>query len=221
MPFPKLIALALMALSGGLIWQRNVATDALALTGAKIYLSPDAEAIPDGVIIIRAGKIVSVGARGKTAVPPGVTALDCAGMVIVAGYQNSHVHFTEDKWNGAARLPAGRLSNQLLAMFSIYGFTTVVDTGSAYENTNALRARIDSGEVIGPRIIATVTTLFPPDGLPIYLQELQKAGGFVPDQPATPEAAAAIVRRSHGQPKDILKLFTGSLVTYENVKPMP
>jgi imidazolonepropionase-like amidohydrolase len=217
----RIISLALMALFGQPDSQRAVATDALALTGAKIYLSPDAEAISDGVIVIRDGKIVSVGPRVKMAVPAGVKALDCAGMVIVAGYQNSHVHFTEDKWNGAAQLSAARLSAQLLAMFSIYGFTTVVDTGSTYENTNALRARIESGEVVGPRIIATVTTLFPPDGLPIYLQELRKATGWVPDEPATPEAAAAVVRRSPGKPQDILKLFTGSLVTYDNVKPMP
>jgi imidazolonepropionase-like amidohydrolase len=224
MAFFKLMSLflmALMALSSGLVGQRDVASDALVLIGAKIYTNPNAEAIPDGVVVLRAGKIVAVGPRGNTAVAAGANALDCAGMVIVAGYQNSHVHFTEERWNGAAKLSAARLSNQLLAMFSIYGFTTVVDTGSAYENTNALRSRVDSGEVIGPRIIATVTTLFPPDGLPIYLQELQKAGGFVPDQPATPEAAAAIVRRNTGRPQDILKLFTGSLVTYENVKPMP
>jgi hypothetical protein len=130
-------------------------------------------------------------------------------MVIVAGYQNSHVHFTEDKWSGAAKLPAGRLSNQLLAMFSIYGFTTVVDTGSAYENTNALRARIDSGEVIGPRIIASVTTLFPPDGLPFISRSCKRPAVFVPDQPATPEAAAAFVRRSPGQPKDIPQALHG------------
>src|SRR6476660_232540 len=122
MAFFKLMSLSLMALmafmalSGELAWQRDVASDSLALTGGKVYTDPNASAIPDGVVVLRAGKIVAVGPSGKTAVPAGVNALDCAGMVIVAGYQNSHVHFTEDKWNGAAKLPAGRLSNQLLAM---------------------------------------------------------------------------------------------------------
>jgi imidazolonepropionase-like amidohydrolase len=44
---------------------------------------------------------------------------------------------------------------------------------------------------------------------------------WTPDQPETPDAAVSIVHRGGGEGQDILKLFTGSLVTYENIKPMP
>ena len=41
-------------------------------------------------------------------------------------------------------------------------------------------------------------------------------------KPATPEEAVAIIRRNkNAKSKDILKLFTGSIVTYEATKPMP
>lgn len=197
------------------------ASPALVLKGAKIYPSPEAEVIANGVMILRNGKIESVGKLGSVKIPGDATINDCTGMVVTAGFQNSHVHFIEPKWNHAGTQPADRLSAQLITMFTIYGFTTVVDTGSMFGNTSKLRARIESGEVIGPRIITPVAMLFPPNGLPIYLHGFKNATGWAPDEPATPEEAVAIIRRNkNAESKDILKLFTGSIVTYEATKPM-
>jgi imidazolonepropionase-like amidohydrolase len=194
---------------------------ALALKGAKIYTSSDAPPISNGTVVVRNAKIVAVGDSSSTAVPRGAHLIDCTGMIVAAGFQNSHVHFTEPRWDNAGTQPAARLSTQLTGMFTMYGFTTVVDTGSLTANTNKLRVRVETGEAAGPRIIMPVTSLFPPDGLPIYLQEFRRITGWVPDAPALPEAAVAAVQRNKGEPKDILKLFTGSLVTYQKVKPMP
>jgi imidazolonepropionase-like amidohydrolase len=194
---------------------------ALVLKGAKIYTSPDTGPIANGTVVVRNGRIAAVGESKSTPIPRGAHTIDCAGMVVTAGFQNSHAHFTEPRWDNAGAQPAARLSTQLIAMFTMYGFTTVVDTGSVTANTGKLRTRVEAGEVAGPRILTPVAALFPPDGLPIYLQEFRKITGWVPDEPATAEAAVAAVRRNAGEPKDILKLFTGSLVTYEKVKPMP
>ena len=191
----------------------------LVLSGAKVYPSPDADPIANGVVVVRNEKIAAVGKNGKVHFPRSAKVLDCTGMVVTAGFQNSHVHFTEPKWSNAGNQPAARLSAQVTAMFTLYGFTTVVDTGSILQNTKKLRARIESGEVAGPRVIATKASLFPPDGVPIYLRDLLSS--WTPDQPATPDAAVSIVRRNEGESQDILKLFTGSLITYENIKPMP
>lgn len=60
----------------------------------------------------------------------------------MAGFQNSHVHFTEPKWEDAATLPASRLSADLARMLTRCGFATVVDTDSLLDNTLALRKRI-------------------------------------------------------------------------------
>jgi imidazolonepropionase-like amidohydrolase len=194
-------------------------TETLVVSGAKIYPSPDTAPITNGVVVMRSGKIAAVGNRGGVSLARTARIVDCAGMVVTAGFQNSHVHFTEAKWNNAGTVPAARLTAQLTAMFNLYGFTAVVDTGSIVNNTRKLRARIESGEVSGPRIVATQASLFPPDGVPIYLRDLLSS--WTPDQPATPEAAISIVRRDGEGSQDILKLFTGSLVTYENIKPMP
>lgn len=192
------------------------------LAGARIYPSQETPAILNGVVVVRGGKIAAVGERGDVAIPHAAKILDCTGLVTTAGFQNSQVHFTESKWNNAGTQPAPRLSAQLVTMFAIYGFTIVVDTGSILENTTKLRSSLESGEVAGPRIITPVASLFPPDGLPIYLRKFRELFPFwTPHEPATPEAAVNIVRPNVGESQDILELFIGSFVTYENIKPMP
>lgn len=195
--------------------------DTLVLLGGKVYPSPESPAIENGVVIVHGGKISAVGERRHVTVPQDADVLDCAGKIVAAGFQNSHVHFSEAKWNNAGTQPAARLSTQLTSMFAVYGFTTVVDTGSDFENTSRLRTRIESGEVAGPRVILPVTSLFPPNGLPYYLEGLKEASpSWEPAEPETPDAAIKFVQRNPGQKQDIVKLFTGSILA-NGVKPMP
>src|SRR5262245_37939602 len=93
----------------------------LAIVGAKIYPSPAEKPIENGVVLIRAGKIVAVGEQGKIAVPRNAAKIDGAGMTLTAGFWNSHVHFTELKWEKAATLPAAQLTTQLQEMLTRYG----------------------------------------------------------------------------------------------------
>jgi imidazolonepropionase-like amidohydrolase len=197
-------------------------TDALALVGGRIFTSPTAEAIDDGVIIIRNGKIAEVGPRRSVNITGGSTTINCSGKVITAGFQNSHVHFMEEKWNGAERQPASKLSEQLNAMLLRYGFTTVVDTGSLLPNTIALRRRIEAHDVVGPRILTAGVPLYPPNGIPYYVKD-----GAPPDlikllpQPSTPAEAIGFVRQNLTGGADIVKLFTGSWINKTTVMTMP
>jgi imidazolonepropionase-like amidohydrolase len=134
---------------------------ALALVGGTIYASPTEQPIRNGVILIDAGKIVTVGSRASVRVPRGIQIIDCSGLTITAGFWNSHVHFLQRKWTDAATLPASELSLQLQAMLTQYGFTSVFDTWSMWENTRRLRDRVQSGEIAGPRIRSTGEAMFP------------------------------------------------------------
>src|SRR5215471_11194761 len=67
----------------------------LALKGAKIYTSPDVAPIANGTVVVGNNRIVAVGESSSTPVPRGAYTIDCTGMVVTAGFQNSHVHFTE------------------------------------------------------------------------------------------------------------------------------
>jgi imidazolonepropionase-like amidohydrolase len=136
----------------------------LALIGGTIYVSPNDAPIQDGVILIRDGKIDAVGRRAAVQIPQGFQALDCSRLTITAGFWNSHVHFMERQWAGAADIPAAELSGQLQAMLTRYGVTSAFDTGSMWENTRRLRDRIESGEIPGPRIRSTGEILVPKGG---------------------------------------------------------
>ena len=61
----------------------------------------------------------------------------------------------------AAAIPASELGRQLQDMFTRYGFTSVFDLSSLWENTRQLRGRVESAEVPGPRICSTGEGLVP------------------------------------------------------------
>ncbi len=138
----------------------------IALVGGLVYADPAQEPMPDGVVLVRGGTIVEVGHRGSVRLPPGVEVVDCSGGAIAAGFWNSHVHFMERKWADVAGIPAAELDAQIEDMLTRYGFTSVFDTGSMWENTRRLRDRIEAGEIAGPRIRSTGEIIVPKGGKP-------------------------------------------------------
>src|SRR5713226_48297 len=137
-----------------------------ALVGGTIYVSPTEEPLRDGVVLIQGGRIAAVGSRAFVQLPQTVATRDCSGFTITPGFWNSHVHFFERKWANAATIPVPELTGQLQDMLTRYGFTSVFDLGSMWENTRRLRDRIDSGEVQGPRIRSTGEGLIPSGAAP-------------------------------------------------------
>jgi imidazolonepropionase-like amidohydrolase len=191
--------LSFLALSPG-------AAEAQALTfkGCSVYVSPEAAPIFDAVIVTSAGVIAAVGRASEVQIPPDVRVIDCAGKTVVAGFWNSHVHFTEAPWRGAANAPAEPLTAHMQTMLTRWGFTTVWDLGSNPADLLPLRQRINAGEVPGPNILFA-GSIFPKDGHPIYLPaEMQ-----LPEA-ATPERAAQLARTYAQMGLDGVKLFTGS-----------
>ncbi len=51
--------------------------------------------IEDGVLVVRGGKIVAVGSRASTTIPPGATVVDVTGKVLMPGLVDSHSHIGE------------------------------------------------------------------------------------------------------------------------------
>jgi imidazolonepropionase-like amidohydrolase len=191
----------------------------LAITSAAVYSAPDAPAQSNVTVLIRDGVIAEVGTHPR--VPKNIRVISCRGCVVLAGFWNAHVHFTEPKWIGAANQPAAKLARQMSEMLTQSGFTTVVDTGSDGENTVALRRRIESGEVVGPRILTAGIPLFPAHALPYYLADLPAELKAKMAQPETAADAAAMVDKNRAAGSDLVKLFTGSIVAPDRIVPMP
>ena len=210
----RAIVLALFLLGLGAVGR---AQD-LAITRATVYSAPDSPARKDVTVVIRHGVIEGVGEHLR--IPTDIETISCQACVVVAGFWNAHVHFMEPKWSEAASQPADKLARQISEMLTHSGFTTVVDTGSDGENTIALRRRVDSGEVLGPRIITAGIPIFPAHALPYYLAELPAELKAKMGQPETAADAVTIVDKNRAAGYDIVKLFTGSIVSPGHITPM-
>jgi imidazolonepropionase-like amidohydrolase len=188
---------------------------ATALVGGRVQVSPDAAVISDGVVVLRGRLITAVGDRNTVRVPPGAEVIDCAGATVTAGFWNSHVHFTQAVWTGAATAPAARLTDALRAMLTSYGVVRVLDTGSEPGNTDALRQRIESGELPGPLIMRASGTFVPVGGSPYYVLPAR-----LPEL-TSPSAASAMVDVVVDRGAEGVKLFTGSWASRTSIVVMP
>jgi imidazolonepropionase-like amidohydrolase len=180
---------------------------ATVIRAARLYTAPDRPPIDDAAILIVDGRIAATGPSAEIAVRGAARLAQCDGGTVVAGFQNSHVHFTEPKFADAALKPAEELTAALDDMLNRFGFTTVVDTASDIRNTVALRSRVDTGEVAGPRILTAGWPLYPKDGIPFYLRDLPPEFLAQLPQPATVEEALTSVQSNLDQGADATKLF--------------
>jgi imidazolonepropionase-like amidohydrolase len=142
----------------------------LAIAGAQLLDGVRAVPIPSSVVLIGAdGKIAAAGPGSQVRVPEGVPKIDAAGMTLLPGLIDGHVHLAWDKTlyttftseDYKARLRARSSERQLvraghhaqLALAS--GVTTVRDCGADDFSILALRDAIHAGEFTGPRILAS------------------------------------------------------------------
>ena len=183
----------------------------LALVGAKIYLSPSDPPIESGTILVHSGHILSVGPTAEIKVPRGSTVIDCKGLVVTAGFWNSHVHILLPGLLHAEKLSPEQISSQLQQMLTRWGFTTVFDIASVLQNTNLIRHRIESGEVKGPRILTVGEPFWVKGGTPIYVKSFLEANHISIPEVESAAQAKERVRQQIRDGADGIKIFANSI----------
>jgi imidazolonepropionase-like amidohydrolase len=187
----------------------------LALVGGRVQPDPQSAALEDGVVLIDDGVITAVGSGSRLSVPAGARVLDCGGATVLAGFWNSHVHFTEPAFRSAESAPPATLAAALRTMLTSRGVVHAVDTGSFLRDTLALRMRIEAGEIPGPSILTAGSSLAPAGGSPYYVLPAR-----IPEAGSASEAAA-IVEQELDAGVDVVKLFTGSWARSDAIVVMP
>jgi imidazolonepropionase-like amidohydrolase len=177
------------------------------IAASRLYASPDAPPIDDAAILIVDGKIAAAGAAKGIPAGGALRISACDGGTVTAGFQNSHVHFTEAKFADASARPSSELGAAMTDMLNRFGFTTVIDTTSNLANTAVLRERIERGEVAGPRILTAGFALYPKDGIPVYLRDMAPEFLAMLSQPASVEEALADLQANLDGGADATKLF--------------
>jgi imidazolonepropionase-like amidohydrolase len=108
------------------------------MTGATIVDGTGRPAIPDGVVIVRDGRIADVGPRSAVTIPDGVPTVDVSGKTLIPGLWDMHTHVTQVEW---------------APVYLGAGVTTVRDMGNEFEFITALRDSIASRRALGPRLL--------------------------------------------------------------------
>jgi imidazolonepropionase-like amidohydrolase len=111
----------------------------VAITNARIIVGTG-QVIDSGTIVVRAGKIASVTPGAAPA--QGLRVIDAKGMAAMPGFIDGHKHV--NNFN----------AEQMKSLIEA-GYTTVLAGGGPAEQNIALRDRVESGEIVGPRIIAS------------------------------------------------------------------
>ena len=127
----------------------------LAITGATIVDVASGRLIRDQTVIVRAGRIVTVGPRGATRIPVGARVIDGRARFLIPGLWDMHVHNPEP--GAAAMLP----------VYVAFGVAGVRDMGSDLLALRRHRERIARGDAIGPRIVMAGPILDGPIGRPM------------------------------------------------------
>jgi imidazolonepropionase-like amidohydrolase len=199
----KLLRAALFIfLVGGAAGSVNAQT--VALTGGTVYASPESAPLADAIVVMSNGVITAIGSRSEVQIPTDISVIDCIGKTVVAGFWNSHVHFTQAVWDNAANAPAASLQQSMRNMLTQWGFTTVWDLGSDHDDSLALRRRVNSGEVAGPKILLA-GNFYPKGGHPVYLPasiQLPEIG--------TPDEGTRAATEDLRIGMDGIKLFVGA-----------
>jgi imidazolonepropionase-like amidohydrolase len=184
---------------------------AVALAGAKIYPSPTEPPIENGAILIHDGRILAVGPSASIKIPPHAIVIDCKGLVVTAGFWNSHVHILTAGLLHAEKLSSEQITSQLQEMLTRWGFTTVFDIASVLKNTTLIRRRIEDGEVNGPRILTVGEPFWGKGGTPIYVRGFLEANHIsIPEVESTAQARMR-VRQQIRDGADGIKIFANSI----------
>jgi imidazolonepropionase-like amidohydrolase len=126
---PRRIGWILVGLVMGLaLSMGSAAQEVTALVGARIWDGTGAEAISDGLMLIRDGRITYVGERGDVPVPSGATVVNLNGRTIIPGLINTHGHVGGTVGLGGGQYNRANLVRQL-RLYAEYGITTVNSLG--------------------------------------------------------------------------------------------
>jgi imidazolonepropionase-like amidohydrolase len=113
----------------------------VAITNARIIVG-SGQVIESGTIVVRGGKIASVTAGA--APTQGLKIVDAKGMSAMPGFIDGHKH-------------VNNFNAEQMKLLIEAGYTTVLAGGGPADMNMALRDRVDKGEWVGPRVIASGT----------------------------------------------------------------
>ncbi|MGA9157874.1 MAG: amidohydrolase family protein [Candidatus Sulfotelmatobacter sp.] len=149
---------ALLLLAGQTIAQQS--SKSVVIHAGHVLDVKTGKLLSDQTVVIKDGKVVSVGASAETKAPVDALRIDLPKATILPGLIDAHTHLTMDPKFGYEALglsiPRETLTGAKNARITLEaGFTTVRNVGAAGYSDVALRDAINAGDVPGPRMLVS------------------------------------------------------------------
>ena len=138
----------------------------LALVGGMLLTGYEVPPIHHAAVIIEGNKIVAAGPSSEVKVPADATVVDTSGRTMLPGLIETHGHLVVlghgdyDTWFPWITAHGGdAMLNKVMEISArqllMAGVTTTVDLGAPLEPILSIRDRINKGEVVGTRVLAS------------------------------------------------------------------
>lgn len=134
----------------------------LALAGGRVVDGFGGPVVENAVVLVAGRRIVAVGPESEVEVPEGVEVISTEGMTVLPGLFDMHVHLQilghgdYERWQ---ELYGDRMAEEVMpvaaAQLLSSGVTSARDLGARLEDIVAVRARIEAGEIPGPRLFVS------------------------------------------------------------------
>jgi len=134
------------------------------IAGARVFDGERDLGLQD--VLVAGDRIVSVGAPGSLALPPGGERIEAVGRTLLPGLVDAHGHLES---NGDAMWDLGVPELEGIAQGYLYGGVTSVLVLQAHDDQFAFARRATAGEVASPRLLLSGPRLTAPEGFPIPL----------------------------------------------------
>lgn len=148
------IAAAWLSLAASLGLAGSAMAQNLVISNARIIVGPG-QTIEKGAVVVKDGRIASVGAGAAPAAPKGAKQINAAGMTVIAGYMDAHRHLIQARGPEAVAKWMKELAPTRMRELLESGVTTVQSGGDDNAGILELKRKIESGEIKGPRIITS------------------------------------------------------------------
>jgi len=130
------------------------------ITASAMVDVADGSLIKKPALVIRDNRIVAIGTQSTLDMPKAATHVDLAGLTLLPGIMDMHVHLSSDAETPFFERMAFSVPRQTVVATKnakktlLTGFTTVRNLGAAGYNVIAVRDGITAGDIVGPRIFA-------------------------------------------------------------------
>jgi imidazolonepropionase-like amidohydrolase len=190
---------------------QGAAPTRLALVGGMLLDGHAAPPIHHAAILVEGDRIVRAGPRSEVEIPAGTRVIDTSGRTMMPGMIELHAHLVllghgdYGRWfPWIAEQGRDRMLPHVMELAArqllMAGVTSAVDLGSPLAESLAIRARIDKGEIPGPRMSMSGPWLT--RNVAIFPEDYQI-------KVTSPAQAASEVARLAGAGVDVIKAHAG------------